>query len=89
MSIQYQLFNNQRKKIAEFANSVDLDDHSEPPHLDLAVCSLVFEFSIWYRLDITFFENLQTKILLLVVKRVNKGNRNVCLYISALGSSLS
>ena len=53
-------------KIAEFANSVDLDEvaHNEPPHLDLtAVCPLVFEFSIWYSLDLKFFENLQTKIL--------------------------
>ena len=27
------------------------------------VCLLVFEFSIWYSLDLKFFENLQTKIL--------------------------
>ena len=35
-------------KMAEFANSVDFDEvaHNEPPHLDLHVCPLVFEFSI-------------------------------------------
>ena len=35
-------------KIAEFANSVDLDEvaHNEPPHLDLHCCPLVFELSI-------------------------------------------
>ena len=27
------------------------------------VCPLVFEFSIWYSLDLNFFENLQMKIL--------------------------
>ena len=53
-------------KIAEFANSVDLDEvaHNEPPHLDLHCLPLVFEFSIWYSLDLKFFENLQTKMLL-------------------------
>ena len=36
------------KKIAEFANSVDLDEvaHNEPPPLDLYCLPLVFEFSI-------------------------------------------
>ena len=50
-------------KIAEFANSVDLDEvaHSEPPHLDLHY--LPFEFSICYSYALFFFENLQTKIL--------------------------
>ena len=35
-------------KIAEFANSVDLDEvaHNEPPHLDLHFCPLVFVVSI-------------------------------------------
>ena len=35
-------------KIAEFANSVDLDEvaHNEPHHPDLTVCPLVLEFSI-------------------------------------------
>ena len=34
-------------KIAEFANSVDLDEvaHNEPPHLVYTVCPVVFEFS--------------------------------------------
>ena len=55
-------------KIAEFANSLDFDEvaHNEPPHLNLAVCLLVFEFSICYSLDLIFFENLQTKILALL-----------------------
>ena len=38
------------------------------------VCPLVFEFLIWYSLDITVFENMQTKILLsafLVLKELN------------------
>ena len=43
-------------KIAEFVNSVDLDEVAHN-------CPLVFEFSIWYSLDLKFFENLQTKIL--------------------------
>ena len=35
-------------KLAEFPNSVDLNEvaHHEPPHLDLHFCPLVFEFSI-------------------------------------------
>ena len=34
--------------VAEFANSIDLDEvaHNEPPHKIYTVCSLVFEFSI-------------------------------------------
>ena len=44
-------------KIAEFANSVDLDvvAHDEPPHLDLRClpCSLwIFKFSICYSLEL-------------------------------------
>ena len=41
-------FEYQRRKIAEFANSVDLDEvaHDESPHLDYTVCHLVFEFLI-------------------------------------------
>ena len=52
-------------KIVEFANSVDLDEmaQNEPPHLDLPVCPLVFDFSVGYSLDLTIFENLQMKIL--------------------------
>ena len=50
-------------KIAEFANSLNLDDY-EPPQLDLhCLPSIVFEFSILYCSDLTFFENLQTKNL--------------------------
>ena len=51
-------------KIAEFANSVELDEVAQhkPPHQIYTVCPLVFEFSIRYSLDLTFFENLQTKI---------------------------
>ena len=47
-------------KIAEFANSVDLDEvaHNEPPHLDLHC----LPSSLW-GLGVTFFENLQMKIL--------------------------
>ena len=56
------------RKIAEFSNSVDLDEvaHNEPPLLDLHFlpsCPLVFDFSILFSLDLTFFENLQMKIL--------------------------
>ena len=54
-------------KIAEFANNVDLDEvaHNVPPHLDQHCFPLVFEFSVdIYGLDLKFFENLQTKILL-------------------------
>ena len=55
-------------KIPDFANSVDLDEVAqyEPPDLDLhclPACPLVFEFSICYSMYLTFFENLQTKIL--------------------------
>ena len=55
----------QETKIAEFANSADLNEvaHNEPPHKIYTVCPLVFEFSVWYSLDLTFFKNLQTKIL--------------------------
>ena len=44
-------------KIAEFANSIDPDEvaHNEPPHLDLTVCLLVFEFSNGYSLDLRYF----------------------------------
>ena len=57
--------NYQRQKIAEFANSIDLDEvaHNEPPHLDLHCLPLIFEFSILYSSDLTFFQNMQTKIL--------------------------
>ena len=50
-------------KTAEFANSVDLDEvvHIESPHPDLHLCLPVFEFSTGYCLDLTFFDNLQTK----------------------------
>ena len=43
-------------KIAEFANSVDLDEvaHIEPPHLDLH-CLPSLKFLIRYSLDLTFF----------------------------------
>ena len=53
-------------KKADFAKSVALDEvaHNEPPHLDLHCFPLVFEFSISYSLELTFSENLQTKILL-------------------------
>ena len=47
-------------KIAEFANSVNLDEFLATSTL---FAPLVFEFSIRYSLDLTFFENLQTKIL--------------------------
>ena len=52
-------------KVAEFENSIDLDEvaQNEPPHLDLRCLPSVFEFSIQYSLDLTFFENLQTKIM--------------------------
>ena len=58
-------FNLPEMKIAEYANSVDPDEvaHNEPPLLDLQCLPLVFEFSICYSLALTFFENLQTKIL--------------------------
>ena len=46
--------------MAEFANSVDLD---EVAHNDYTVCPLVSEVSMWYTLHFTFFENLSTKIL--------------------------
>ena len=46
--------------MAEFANSVDVD---EVAHNDYTVCPLVAEFSMWYSLDFTFFENLSMKIL--------------------------
>ena len=42
-------------KIAEYANRVDLEGVAH-------CCPLVFELSR-YSLDLTFFENLQTKIL--------------------------
>ena len=44
-------------KLADLANSVDLDEvaHNEPPHLDLHCLPLVFELSILYSLDLTFF----------------------------------
>ena len=58
-------------KIAGFANSVDLNEvaHDELPHLELhcvpsSLGALVFEFSIGYCLDLTFFENLQTQIFM-------------------------
>ena len=43
-------------KIAEFANSVDLDGvaQDEPPHLDLRL--IVFEYSIRHSLDIAFLK---------------------------------
>ena len=55
-------------KIAEFANCIDLDEvaHNEPPHLDLHCLPSWFEFSIWYSLIFTFFENLQKKFFLAV-----------------------
>ena len=52
--------------MAEFANSVDLDEvaHHEPPHLDLHCLPSTFLNS---KYDIAwtcyFFENLQTKTL--------------------------
>ena len=48
-------------KIAEFANSVDLDEvaHNEPPHLDL-YCLLSSHDIAWTS---HFFENLQMEIL--------------------------
>ena len=47
------------------ANSVNHDEvaHNEPPHLDLHCLPSNFEFSMWYSLDSTFFENLRTEIL--------------------------
>ena len=42
-------------KIVEFAYSIDLDVVVHSP--------IVFQFSMWYSLDLTFFENLHTKIL--------------------------
>ena len=54
-------------KTVKFANRANLDAvaHDEPPHLDLhclpSVCPLN---SGMIYLDLTFFENLQTKILL-------------------------
>ena len=51
-------------KIDKFANSVD-HDHYEPPHLDLhCLPSSLRILNMIYILDLTFFENLQTKILL-------------------------
>ena len=52
-------------KIAEFANSVGLDEvaPNEPPHQDLhCLPSSLWIFNM-IQLDLNFFENLQTKIL--------------------------
>ena len=59
------LFKYQEKKLAETANSIHLDAvvRNEPPHLDIHCLPSTLEFSIWYCLDLTFFENLQTQIL--------------------------
>ena len=48
-------------QIAEFANSIDLDEvaYNEPPHLDLHCLPSNLEFSIIYSLVLNFFENLQ------------------------------
>ena len=58
----------QETKIAEFANSVDLDEvaHNEPPHQDQQCLpsSLCILNLIHVQLGLTFFENLQAKILL-------------------------
>ena len=43
-------------KIAEFANSVDLDEVAHNEIKIYTVCPLVFEFSTWYSLDLNFFE---------------------------------
>ena len=52
-------------KISEIANSVDLDEvaHNEPPHADLQCLPSTCSLSILNMMDLTFFENLQTKIL--------------------------
>ena len=46
---------------SSFANSVDLDEvaHNEPPHQDPHCLPSSLWISIWYSLDLTFFENLQ------------------------------
>ena len=51
-------------KIAEFANSADLDEvaHNDLPHLDL-YCLPASLLILNCSLDLTFFENLQTEIL--------------------------
>ena len=47
-----------KKKIVELANSIYPDEvaHDEPPHLDLYCLPPLFEFSILYHLNKTFFE---------------------------------
>ena len=69
-------------KIAEFANSVDLDEvaHSEVaqnelPHLDIHCCPLLFEFSICTSLDLNFFKkfaDVSFVIYFLVVKELRQ-----------------
>ena len=54
-----------RDKNAEF-HSVHLDEvaHKEPPHVDLhCLPSSLWILNMIYGLDLTFFENLWTKIL--------------------------
>ena len=56
-------------KIVDFAKSVDLDEvaHNEPPHLEIyCLSSSLWILNIIYSLDLTFFENLQTKIFCLL-----------------------
>ena len=36
------------------------------------VCPLVFEFLIYYSLDLTLFENLQTKVLVVALVLIGK-----------------
>ena len=56
-------------EIAEIANHVDLDEvaQNEPPHLDLHCLPSGLRILSMIYLDLTFFENLLTKICYLLI----------------------